>query len=131
MSQEIKILVIDDDDTVQSIISAFINRYMEEKNIKCSIKRITDPVQGLFLLNTRGGDYHAILLDVRLPRLTGDEIYNSLVSVEQDFLERVMFVTGYADDLSARFPDLTLNILQKPFRYRDLADKLETLLPAP
>ena len=128
MGKIVKVLVIDDDDTVQSIIGAFINRYMEDRGIQCSIKRVTDPVQGLFLLNTHGSEYQVILLDVRLPKLTGDEIYNSLIAVEQEFLEHVMFVTGYPNDLVERFPDLSLNILQKQFRYQDLSEKLEGLL---
>ncbi|MDX8387799.1 MAG: response regulator [Ghiorsea sp.] len=128
MEKDAKILVIDDDGTVQSIMDAFINRYMEDKGINCTIKHVTDPVQGLFLLSTHGDEYDAILLDVRLPKLTGDEIYNSLVAVEQDFLSRIMFVTGYADDLIQRFPDLSLNILQKPFRFQDLSDKLDQLI---
>ncbi len=128
MSKELKFLVIDDDDTVQSIIAAFINRYLEENNLTGTIKRVTDPVQGLFVLNTNGNEYDAILLDVRLPKLTGDEIYNSLISLEQDFINRIMFVTGYANDLIARFPDLELNILNKPFRYQDLSARIDELL---
>lgn len=128
MSKELKFLVIDDDDTVQSIVAAFINRYLEQKNLTGSIKRITDPVQGLFVLNTHGNEYDAILLDVRLPKLTGDEIYNSLISLDQDFIHRIMFVTGYANDLVARFPDLELNILNKPFRYQDLSTRIDELL---
>jgi len=128
MNKALKFLVIDDDDTVQSIIAAFIDRYMQEKNVQGSVKRVTDPVQGLFVLNTHGNEYDAILLDVRLPKLSGDEIYNSLISLEQDFIHRIMFVTGYANDLIARFPDLELNILQKPFRYQDLAKRLDELI---
>ncbi len=128
MSKELKFLVIDDDDTVQSIIAAFINRYLEENNLTGTIKRVTDPVQGLFVLNTNGNEYDAILLDVRLPKLTGDEIYNSLISLDQDFINRIMFVTGYANDLIARFPDLELNILNKPFRYHDLSARIDELL---
>jgi len=128
MSKTLKFLVIDDDDTVQSIIGAFINRYMEENNLNGTVKRVTDPVQGLFILNTHGNEYDAILLDVRLPKLTGDEIYNSLISLEQDFIKRIMFVTGYANDLVARFPDLKLNILNKPFRYQDLSARIDELL---
>jgi DNA-binding response OmpR family regulator len=128
MSKTLKFLVIDDDDTVQSIIGAFINRYMEENNLNGTIKRVTDPVQGLFILNTHGNEYDAILLDVRLPKLTGDEIYNSLISLEQDFIKRIMFVTGYANDLIARFPDLELNILNKPFRYQDLSARIDELI---
>ncbi len=129
MSKVLKFLVIDDDDTVQSIIAVFLDRYMKENNLQGSVKRVTDPVQGLFVLNTHGNEYDAILLDVRLPKLSGDEIYNSLLALEQDFIHRIMFVTGYTDDLVARFPDLDLNILQKPFRYQDLAKRLDELLP--
>jgi len=130
MSDSLNILVIDDDDTVQSIMNTFINKYASEKGVTCSIKRVVDPVQGLFVLNMHGDEYDAILLDVRLPKLTGDEIYNSLVSLEQDFLKRIMFVTGYANDLKERFPDLDLNILDKPFRYQDLSSKLDDLTQA-
>ena len=125
MSRVYNILVIDDDDTVQSIITAFINRYMDEKGHACEIKRIVDPVQGLFVLNTHGEKFDAILLDVRLPKLTGDEIYNSLMAVNPELIGKIMFVTGYPNDLTERFPDLSLNILQKPFRFQNLSAKLD------
>ena len=128
MSDVIKILAVDDEDTVQSILAAFINRYLGEKGIESSIKTLSDPVQGLFELTTQGNQYSAILLDVRLPKLTGDEIYSSLIHVNPELLERVIFVTGYPDDLLERFPDMKLNILQKPFRYQDFTQKLNSVL---
>jgi FixJ family two-component response regulator len=128
MSDVIKVLAIDDEDTVQSILAAFINRYLEEKGVQSSTKILSDPVQGLFELTTRGDQYNAILLDVRLPKLTGDEIYSSLIHVNPELLERVIFVTGYPDDLTDRFPDMDLEILQKPFRYQDFTEKLNTVL---
>ncbi|MDT8376224.1 MAG: response regulator [Mariprofundaceae bacterium] len=128
MTDVIKILAIDDEDTVQSILAAFINRFLEEKGVQSSIKTLSDPVQGLFELTTQGTQYNAILLDVRLPKLTGDEIYNSLIHVNPELLEQVIFVTGYPDDLTDRFPDMALKILQKPFRYQDFTKKLNTIL---
>ncbi len=128
MSQVIKVLAVDDEDTVQSIVAAFLNRFLGEKNIECEIKTISDPVQGLFELSMNGDQYQAILLDVRLPKLTGDEIYNSLIHVNPNLLERVLFVTGYPDDLLERFPDLTLNVLQKPFRYHTFCEKIGEIL---
>ncbi len=128
MSSVIKILAVDDDDTVQSILAAFINRYLSDKGLKGEIKTLSDPVQSLFELSTNGGQYTAILLDVRLPKLTGDEIYNSLIHVNPELLERIIFITGYPDDLNHRFPDRTLNILEKPFRYQDFIAKIEAVL---
>jgi len=128
MTDVIKILTIDDEDTVQSILTAFINRYLGAKGIESSIKTLSDPVQGLFELTTQGNQYSAILLDVRLPKLTGDEIYSSLIHVNPELLERVIFVTGYPDDLTERFPDMDLKILQKPFRYQDFTEQLNTIL---
>jgi len=128
MSNVIKVLIIDDEDTVQSILSAFLNRHLGEKGCESSIKTLSDPVQGLFELTTQGSQYSVILLDVRLPKLTGDEIYSSLIHVNPDLLERVIFVTGYPDDLTERFPDMSLNILKKPFRYENFTEKLDEVL---
>ncbi|MES0372073.1 MAG: response regulator [Mariprofundaceae bacterium] len=128
MGDVIKVLAIDDEDTVQSILAAFLNRYIGEKGLESSIKTLSDPVQGLFELTTQGNQYSIILLDVRLPKLTGDEIYSSLIHVNPELLERVIFVTGYPDDLTDRFPDLELNILQKPFRYQNFTEKLNAVL---
>lgn len=128
MSDVIKVLAIDDEDTVQSILEAFLKRYLDEKGNESSIKTMSDPVQGLFELTTQGEQYSLILLDVRLPKLTGDEIYSSLIHVNPDLLERVLFITGYPDDLTDRFPDMNLNILQKPFRYQNFTEKLDEIL---
>lgn len=128
MGDVVKVLVVDDEDTVQSILNAFVNHYLDEKGYERSIKTLSDPVQGLFELTTQGEQYQLILLDVRLPKLTGDEIYSSLMHVNPNLLERVLFVTGYADDLIDRFPDKDLNILQKPFRYEHLAEQMGKIL---
>jgi len=128
MKQIAKVLVVDDEDTVQSILAAFLKRYFAEKGMESDIHLLADPVQGLFELSTNGEQYALILLDVRLPKLTGDEIYNSLEHVNPDLLGRVLFVTGYPDDLMRRFPDRQLNILPKPFRYVSFTETLNRVL---
>jgi len=125
---EMKVLIIDDEDSVQSILTAFINRYIADKNMQSNIVSMSDPVQSLFELTTRGEEYQVILLDVRIPKLSGDEIYSSLEQVNPDILDRIVFVTGYPEDLHERFPDKAFNILQKPFRYNSFAERLDSLL---
>jgi len=128
MPNTIKILTIDDEDSVQSIISAFLTRFLGDKNITCEIKAYSDAVQGLFELSSHGDKYRVILLDVRLPKLTGDEIFNSLIHVNPELVERVIFITGYPDDLVKRFPEMQLNILTKPFRYRSFCEAIVGVL---
>ncbi|NWF38024.1 response regulator [Mariprofundus sp. NF] len=125
---EMKALIIDDEDSVQSILTAFLNRYISEKGMQSAITSMSDPVQSLFELTTHGDQYQLILLDVRIPKLSGDEIYSSLEQVNPNILNRILFVTGYPEDLYDRFPDKPFNILQKPFRYNSFAEKLDEVL---
>jgi len=128
MNKTVKVLIVEDESTVQSILAAFFQRYLEEKGMTGDIRTLTDPVQGLFDLSTNGEQYGAILLDVRLPKLTGDEIYNSIEQVNPDLLNRILFVTGYPDDLTDRWPDKQLNILEKPFRYQTFEEQIGKIL---
>ena len=123
-----KALIIDDEDSVQGILSAFLNRYVAEKGIEGEVVSMGDPVQSLFELTAHGHDYQVILLDVRIPRLSGDEIYSSLEQVNPDVVKNIIFVTGYPEDLYERFPNKTFNVLQKPFRYNSFVEKLDELL---
>jgi len=124
---ELKALIIDDEDSVQSILTAFLNRYVSEKGKQSNITSMSDPVQSLFELTTHGDQYQLVLLDVRIPKLSGDEIYSSLEQVNPAILSRILFVTGYPEDLHDRFPDNTFNILQKPFRYNSFSEKLDEM----
>jgi DNA-binding NtrC family response regulator len=130
MAQQINVLVVEDESAVQSILAAFLNRYTSEKGLVAEMKATADAVKGLFELTTSGARYDAVLLDVRLPTMSGDEIYNSLAQVNPDMLDRVLFVTAYPDDLYERWPAKKLNVLEKPFRYDKFADSLEGILKA-
>jgi len=128
INMEMKVLVIDDEDAVQSILAAFLNRYIAEKGMQGKITSMSDPIESLFELTTHGDQYQLILLDVRIPKLSGDEIYSSLEHVNPDILDRILFVTGYPEDLFERFPDKQFNILQKPFRYDAFSRQLDAVL---
>ena len=103
-------------------------RYISEKDMQSNITSMCDPVESLFELTTHGDQYQLILLDVRIPKLSGDEIYSSLEHVNPDILNRILFVTGYPEDLFERFPDKQFNVLQKPFRYTTFSKQLDAVL---
>ena len=58
---------------------------------------------------------HAVLLDLTMPQMSGEEVYQSLLRHDPD--ARVVIMSGYsADDIRARFPaGARLGFLQKPF----------------
>jgi len=122
------VLLIDDEENLQSIMSAFLKRYADSHGMSVEIKSLSDPVQGLFEITSNGDNYDVILLDVRLPKLTGDEIYQSISHVNPELMEKVLFITGYREDLDRRFPDKNLNVLDKPFRYSQLETHIDAIL---
>ncbi|MDX8408366.1 MAG: response regulator [Mariprofundaceae bacterium] len=122
------VLLIDDEENMQSIMAAFLKRYGDLHDMQVEIKALFDPVQGLFEITSNGDHYDLFLLDVRLPKLTGDEIYQSITHVNPELLDKVLFITGYREDLDARFPEHTLKILDKPFRYAQLEAQIDAIL---
>jgi len=112
-----KVLLVDDDSLMHEVIRVFLNRYGQERSIDVDVKALHDPVQGLLELSGNGGAYDIILLDVRLPKLAGDEIYKSLARKMPELLDRVIFITASPDKLHSKLPEQDLRVLGKPFRY--------------
>lgn len=124
------VLLVDDETNVQQIVGSFLERYASERSLPVSIKTLGDPVQGLFEATANGDNYDMIMLDVHLPKLAGDEIYGSLRQVNPELRERVLFITGFDDNLHERFPSETLRVLHKPFRYQQLVAQIEAIVKA-
>ena len=122
------VLLVDDETNVHQIVGSFLERYASERSLPIGFKAFYDPVQGLFEATANGELYDMIMLDVRLPKLTGDEIYSSLSHVSPDLRSRVLFITGFADDLRSRFPHEALLVLHKPFRYQQLAEQADAIV---
>ncbi|HXH72755.1 MAG TPA: response regulator [Mariprofundaceae bacterium] len=122
------VLLIEDEENMQTIIAAFLKRFADKYALDIKVKALLDPIQGLFESTTNGSNYDLILLDVRLPKLSGDEIYRSIMHVNPEILDRILFVTGYKEDLLNRFADADLRILDKPFRYDQFEAHVSPLL---
>ena len=117
------VLVLDDEPQVQKILSAFLLRYAQQHGKRMKISEFSKPEQALFELTTHGEDYDMILMDVRMPRVTGCDIYRALYETQPTLLSRLLFITGYPDELS----DMQACILPKPFRYSDLEQNLQRI----
>ena len=108
------ILVIEDDPTVQSIISKALERggYM----VKC----VSNGLQALAEIEET--PFRAIVSDVGLPFLEGKSLYDHIKEGYPEMAERVVFVTGMANDPETKkFLDATGRpVVAKPFELRDL-----------
>jgi DNA-binding response OmpR family regulator len=108
------ILVIEDDPTVQKIISKALERggYM----VKC----VENGLQALAEL--QHGVFRAIVCDVGLPFLEGKSLFDHIKAEYPQMAARVLFVTGKAHDPATRkFLDATGRpFLAKPFELKEL-----------
>lgn len=121
-----RILVIDDEEYIQRIISAFLLRFGQDYHVQMDVRAIHDSTQALHELVTNGNRYDLVLLDVRMPKVSGNDIYNTITLTHPELLDKVVIVTGYPNDLKCSLLD-KLNILEKPFHYRELAKKICTI----
>lgn len=112
-----KALLIDDDSLTHQVITVFLERYGSERGYEIIVKTFHDSVQGLLELSGKGDSYDLILLDMRLPRLSGDEIYRSIASNAPHLMERIIFITATPEKLHVKLPNRDLRVLGKPFRY--------------
>jgi len=82
------------------------------------------------LLKVRVHEYDAVICDVMMPRLRGDEFYVQAKKLRPNLADRFIFITGFAADsnirefLSAR----RLKHLIKPFPIKELIARVKELL---
>lgn len=120
--------IVEDDEVVQGVLNAYLTHYGSDRHIPMQVEVLPDAQQALERLADHDDTEDVVFLDVRLPQIGGDEIYSRLMHDNPAMLERIVFITGYRDDLTMRFPGLSLNILDKPFRYQQLQAAMESVL---
>jgi DNA-binding NtrC family response regulator len=112
-------LVDDDPDVVFSIRAAL------EASGAFTVDSFTSP--DVALENFKADFYDLLLLDIRMPGMTGFELYEAIH--ERDKRVRVIFITAfevYYEALREMFPDLVpSSFIQKPVSNADLVDRIK------
>src|SRR3984893_17993416 len=82
------------------------------------------------LLKVKVHEYDAVICDVMMPRLRGDEFYVQARKLRPNLAERFIFITGFAADLNIReFPSARrLKHMIKPFPINELIACVKELL---
>lgn len=113
-----RVLLADDDDDIREVISMLLQDEGWE------VVEAKDGAEALTHLLAE--DFHAVVLDHRMPKLTGSEVYRQLVANGRQ--ASVILVTA-ADSVEAIAADLGIRcFLGKPF---SLGDLLEAVRDAP
>lgn len=81
------------------------------------------------LLKVKAHDYDAVICDVKMPRMRGDEFYLKARNLRPAVADRFIFITGYATDphITAFFSRHELKYLVKPFPVTGLIRCLKDL----
>jgi DNA-binding response OmpR family regulator len=74
--------------------------------------------------------YDAIVCDMVMPKLRGDEFYEQAVAYNPDLAQRFLFITGHADDGTVRdfLQRISARYLLKPFGIQNLIDAINQLV---
>lgn len=82
------------------------------------------------LLKIRANEYDAVICDVMMPKLRGDELYLSAKEARPKLADRFIFITGYAAEpkINLFLTKADVKYLVKPFPVQTLIDCVKQLL---
>jgi two-component system cell cycle sensor histidine kinase/response regulator CckA len=108
------ILVVDDEETVRSIVKSMLERAGYD------VLLARDGTEALEIFSRRHLEIICVVLDLTMPRMSGEECLRLLREVNPDV--RVLISSGYEQVyVSGRFSGKEMTgFIQKPYRYADL-----------
>jgi DNA-binding response OmpR family regulator len=82
------------------------------------------------LLKIKANEYDAVVCDVMMPRLRGDELYQQAINTRPPLSDRFIFITGFAADpkINLFLSKTGAKYLIKPFPVQTLIDCVNQLL---
>ncbi|HET7584774.1 MAG TPA: response regulator [Gemmatimonadaceae bacterium] len=117
------VLVIDDEASIRAALRRFFVRR------GWGYDEAGDGAHGLELLLGAKEPYTVVVCDIRMPRMTGAELYDALVSQRPDLLPRLIFIAGdvTSPDVVSFLSRIDRPVLMKPFELQMLAQTIERL----
>jgi DNA-binding response OmpR family regulator len=117
-----KILIVDDEFDITSTFKMGL----ESKGFK--VDTFNDPEEALS--NFKAGIYDLLLLDVRMPRINGFQLYEELKKIDDK--TKICFITAfevYYRSLREQFPEVKVDcFIKKPIEIEELARRIQSEL---
>jgi PAS domain S-box-containing protein len=119
----LNILVVDDEPAIRRSLSRYLSRRGHRVEEAASGEVALGQVEGT------SGAYHALIVDLRMPRMGGEALLAALRTRDDGLADRVVFMTGdAASPETARFLERADRpVLLKPFELREAAETLEAV----
>ncbi|MFO0879052.1 MAG: response regulator [Gemmataceae bacterium] len=117
------VLLVEDEDTIRQIA-----RTVLEQN-SYTVLEASDGLTAAQLAESHAGTIDLLITDLRLPRLSGQELAMRLAAARPRM--RVLFISGYSDDELPPLDPALCDFLAKPFNLAALRDKVRGLLHRP
>jgi CheY-like chemotaxis protein len=117
-----KILVVDDEPVVGQLLS----HILEQEGYTVEVTE--DGKDALDRIKKKG--YSLILLDIKLPGLSGSELYERIRGISSSLASRVIFMTGdvMAADTEAFLARTKARFIAKPFNVKQLKHEISRRL---
>lgn len=123
-ARPLRILVVDDEETVRRVVVRYLNRRGH------AVDEAPDGEVALALIEARGGGaYDAILSDLRMPGLQGTQLLARLRARDPSLERRLVFMTGDTARVEAErlIEEAGVPVLAKPVDLKSLAAALERI----
>jgi DNA-binding response OmpR family regulator len=120
INKKYRILVVDDERDIASVIK----RGLENEGV-FEVDAFHDPEEALN--HFKPGRYDLLLLDIRMPKMNGFQLYRQLRKTDEKV--RICFITAfeiYYDEFKKMFPKLRVNcFVRKPVSLEELAKTIK------
>ncbi len=116
------VLVIDDEPSVRTLIDKILTH---EGHF---VVQVDNPKDTLEILN--GSQFDVVLLDIRLPGVSGLELYENISQTRPELKDKVIFITGDTSDVKVReyLAEHHANWINKPFDRATFLKKFNEVL---
>jgi two-component system, OmpR family, response regulator ChvI len=116
-----RLMIVDDEEDVALAFKLTLT------NNGYAVDVYTDPVEAIS--NFASGKYDLVLLDIKMPKKNGFEVYRELKKIDKNV--KICFLTAfevYRNEFDKLFPELDVRyFLRKPISTAELKEKIEQM----
>jgi two-component system cell cycle sensor histidine kinase/response regulator CckA len=117
------ILVVDDTEEVRKMVCQILAQHGYR------VLEASDGTEALAVSEAHNHGIHLLLTDVLMPHMNGGELAERLSRINPRI--RMIFMSGYTDDVRVQKTAQSATFLPKPFTSRTLTSKVREVLDAP